>query len=198
LRNGKPDLAGVWLANEDQYPEIPAMLPWAAALVQERLGNALKDAPHTRCMPQGLPTPAAVGPFMAKLVQTPSLLVLLFEDTGGFRQVFLDGRRHPADPDPTWFGHSVGRWDGDTLVVDTIGYNDKSWIAGPFPHTEMLHATERYRRVDFGHLEIRVTFEDPGTFTKPWNQTLNWDLAPKEEVGEYVCENNKADHLVGK
>jgi hypothetical protein len=194
---GKPDLSGVWLANEDRYPEQPALLPWAAAALKERLDNALKDAPHTRCLPQGLPTPASIGPFMAKIVQTPSLLIVLFEDTGGFRQVFLDGRPHPADPDPSWVGHSVGKWDGDTLVVDTVGYNDKSWI-GIYPHSEMLHAIERIRRPDFGHLDIRVTFEDPGAFARPWNQVLNWELAPSEEVVEYVCENNKAEHLVGR
>jgi hypothetical protein len=196
LANGKPDLSGVWLANEDRYPEEPAMLPWAAALVKERVANGFKDAPHTRCLPQGLPTPAAVGPFMAKTVLTPSLLIVLFEDVGGFRQIFLDGRAHPPDPDPTWVGHSVGKWEGDTLVVDTVGYNDESWI-GIYPHSDKLHATERYRRPDFGHLEIRVTFEDSGAFTKPWNQTLSWNLAPAEEILEYVCENNKADHLPG-
>lgn len=197
LSNGKPDLSGVWLANEDRYPEEPSALPWAAALAKERIRNNFKDAPHTRCLPEGLPIPASDPPFMAKLVHTPSLLVALFEDAPGFRQIFLDGRAHPADPDPSWLGHAVGKWDGDVLVVDTIGYNDKSWI-GPYPHTEMLHVTERYRRPDFGHLEIRVTFEDPGAFSKPWNQTLNWDLVPAEELLEYVCENNKADHLVGK
>ena len=195
--SGKPDFSGVWLANEDRYPEDPALLPWAVEVLKERIGNALKDAPHTRCLPQGLPTPASIGPFMAKTVQTPSLLVVLFEDTGGFRQIFLDGRGHPADPDPTWVGHSIGKWEGDTLVVDTIGYNDKSWI-GIVPHTEMLHVTERFRRPDFGHLEIRVTFEDPGALARPWNHTLNWELAPAEEIAEFVCENNKADHLVGR
>lgn len=194
---GKPDFSGVWLANEDRYPEQPALLPWAAAELQQRLGNALKDAPHTRCLPQGLPTPASIGPFMAKMVQTPSLLVVLFEDTGGFRQIFLDGRPHPPDPDPSWVGHSIGKWEGDTLVVDTIGYTDQSWI-GIYPHSEMLHVTERIRRPDFGHLDVRVTFEDPGAFSAPWHQTMNWELTPAEEVVAYVCENNKAEHLVGK
>lgn len=197
LSNGKPDLSGVWLANQDRYPDAPSALPWAAALVKERIENNMKDAPHTRCMPQGMPIPGGAPPFMAKFVHSPSLLVALFEDAPGFRQIFLDGRGHPADPDPSWLGHAVGKWDGDSLVVDTIGYNDKSWI-GLFPHTEMLHVTERYRRPDFGHLEIAVTYDDPGTFTKPWNQTLNWDLTPNEELLEYLCENNKAEHLVGK
>ena len=194
---GKPDFSGVWLANEDRYPEQPALLPWAAKALQERLGNGLKDAPHTQCLPQGLPTPASIGPFMAKMVQTPSLLVVLFEDTGGFRQVFMDGRPHPQDPDPSWVGHSIGKWDADTLVIDTIGYNDQSWI-GVYPHSEMLHVTERIQRPDYGHLDIRVTFDDPGAFSTPWHQTLNWELLPAEEVVAYVCENNKAQHLVGR
>ena len=194
---GKPDLSGVWLANEDRYPEQPALLPWAVKALQERIGNGLKDAPHTQCLPQGLPTPASIGPFMAKLVQTPSLLVVLFEDAGGFRQIFMDGRPHPEDPDPSWVGHSIGKWDGDTLVVDTIGYNDQSWI-GILPHSEMLHVTERIRRPDYGHLDIRVTFDDPGAFSAPYHQTMNWDLLPAEEVVAYVCENNKAQHLVGR
>jgi len=194
---GKPDFSGVWLANEDRYPEQPALLPWAAKALQERLGNNLKDAPHTQCLPQGIPTPASIGPFMAKLVQTPALLVVLFEDTGGFRQVFMDGRPHPPDPDPSWIGHSIGKWDGDMLVVDTIGYNEQSWI-GIYPHSEMLHITERIRRPDFGHLDIRMTLDDPGAFSTPWHQTLNWELLPAEEVVAYVCENNKAQHLVGR
>jgi hypothetical protein len=94
-------------------------------------------------------------------------------------------------------GTSIGKWDGDTLVVDTIGYNEQSWI-GIYPHSEMLHVTERIRRPDFGHLDIRVTFDDPGAFSAPYHQTLNWDLLPAEEVVAYVCENNKAQHLVGR
>lgn len=195
--DGRPDLSGVWLINEDLYPEEPAALPWAASLAKERIENNLKDAPHTRCLPGDPPVAYATPPFLTKFVHTPSLLVMLFEDVPGFRQVFLDGRPHPADPDPTWLGHAVGKWDGDTLVVDAIGYNDRSWI-GTYPHTEMMHITERYRRTDFGHLEIHVTIEDPGAFTKPWNKNLNWDLAPQEELLEYVCENNKVEHLVGK
>lgn len=197
IADGKPDLSGVWLVNRDPYPEQPVALPWAAALAKERIENNGKDRPHTRCLPEGFPVPGASSPFITKFVHTPSLLVMLFEDIPGFRQVFLDGRGHPADPNPTWMGHSIARWEGDTLVVDTVGFNDTSWI-NVYPHTEQLHMIERYRRVDFGHLENRVTFEDPGTFTKPWNMNLTWDLAPQEELIEFVCENNKPEHIVGK
>jgi hypothetical protein len=194
--DGKPNLSGMWFKNEDRYPEQAAVLPWAAALAKERIDNNTKDHPHTRCLPGSPPIPGAAPPFLAKFVHTPSLLVVLFEDVPGFRQVFLDGRGHPTDPDPTWLGHAVGKWDEDTLVVDTVGFNDRSWI-GIYPHTEMMHITERYRRTDFGHLEVRVTIEDPGVFTKPWNMDMNWDLA-QDELLEYVCENNKAEHMVGK
>ena len=195
--DGKPDLSGVWLIYRDRYPEEPAALPWAAALAKERITNNRKDAPHTRCLPGDFPVPGATTPWIAKFVQTPTLIVMLFEDAPGFRQVFLDGRPHPADPSPTWLGHSVGRWEGDSLVVDTVGFNDRSWI-GVYPHTEQLRTTERYRRVDFGRLEIQVVFDDPGTFTKPWTMNLIWHLAPGEDLIEFVCENNRTDLLVGK
>ncbi|HXP87901.1 MAG TPA: carboxypeptidase-like regulatory domain-containing protein [Bryobacteraceae bacterium] len=195
---GKPDLSGVWLDNRDPYPEQAELLPWAAAVRKERADNLGKDDPHNRCLPDSPPMPAASTPFIGKLVQTPGLLVILFEDVPGFRQIFLDGRGHPANLDPTWMGHSVGKWEGDTLVVDTAGFNDRSWIGGNFPHTEMMRMTERYQRVDYGHMQVHVTFEDPGTFVKPLHANLKWDLAPQEELLEFVCENNKPEHLVGK
>lgn len=202
LAGGKPDLSGVWLEIDDPYPEAPQVLPWAAALIKERSENYGKDSPHNHCLPGPPPAPGSSSPFIAKFVQTGSLLVILFEDNPGFRQVFLDGRGHPSNWDPTWMGHSIGKWDGGVLVVDTVGLNDKSWLGGiaggPVPHTEMLHMTERYRRVDFGHMELAVTFEDPGTFVKPYHMNVKLDLAPQEELMEYVCENNRPEHLVGK
>jgi hypothetical protein len=196
----RTDLSGVWVITGDPYPEPPPALPWAAAIIAERGSNNAKDAPHTRCLPGSPPAPGASSPFIAKFVQTSSLLVMLFEDAGGFRQIFLDGRGHPADPNPTWFGHSTGRWEGDTLVVDTVGFNDRSWIgpnAGIAPHTEALRMTERYRRSDYGHLAVTVTFDDPRTFSKPWTLHPTWDLVPQEELLEFLCENNKPEHLVG-
>jgi carboxypeptidase family protein len=195
---GKPDFSGVWLIYRDRYPEEPAALPWAAAVAKERLAQNRKDAPHTRCLPDGFPVPGASSPWMTKFVQTSNLLVMLFEDAIGFRQVFLDGRSHPKDPNPTWLGHSIGRWEGDTLVVDTVGFNDRGWMIFVYPHTEQMHTTERYRRVEYGRLEITVVYEDPGTFMRPVTQNLIWYLAPDEELIEYVCENNRTDLLVGK
>jgi hypothetical protein len=196
-RDGKPDFSGVWLVNRDLYPEKVEALPWAAALAKERAENNMKDHPHTRCLPGSPPVDGQATPFIAKLVYTPSLLVILTEGPPGFRQIFLDGRKHPADPDPTWVGHSIGRWEGDTLVIDTIGFNDRGWV-DIYPRTEKLHIVERYRRVDFGHLEVQVTIEDPGVYAKPWHMNMNWDLAPQEELIEYVCENNRAENMVGK
>ena len=182
---GKPDLSGVWIIKDDPYPEPPDALPWAAALIDERRQNNNKDAPHNHCLPGPPPMPQSTAPFMAKFVQTPSLLVILLEDSPGFRQIFLDGRGHPPKGDPSWMGHSIGKWEKDVLVVDTLGFNDRVWIGGVggggFPHTEMLHMTERYRRVDFGHMEVRVTFEDAGAFAKPYNENLTLDLAPNED-----------------
>jgi hypothetical protein len=127
-------------------------------------------------------------------VQTPTFVVELFEQDPHYRQIFVDGRAHPADLDPTWMGHSIGRWEKDTFVVDTVGFNDKSWIifGTGLPHTEMLHMMERYRRPDLGHLMVDLTLDDPGTFSKPIVRHMTWLLAPGEEILEYVCtENNK-------
>jgi hypothetical protein len=199
---GKPDLSGVWVEIDDPYPEQAQALPWAAALIKQRSENFGKDAPHNHCLPGPPPAPGSAAPFIAKFVQTGSLLVILFEDNPGFRQVFLDGRSHPSNWDPSWMGHSIGKWEGDALVVDTVGFNDRSWLGGigggPVPHTEMLRMTERYRRVDFGHMDLALTFEDPATFVQPFHANLKFDLTPQEEIVEYVCEKNKPEHLVGK
>ena len=190
--DGRPDLSGVWNGKDDLFPERPALLPWAAKILSERLENDLKDHPSARCLPAGL---MQTGPFFRKFVQTPTLLVVLNEDVVGFRQIFLDGRGHPQDLDPTWQGHAVGRWDGETLVVDVVGFNEES-VMGIGPHTSQLHVTERYRRRDLGHLEVQVTANDPGTLMKPWTLNMVWELAPEQEVLEYVCaENIRNVHL---
>jgi len=139
-------------------------------------------------------------PVPVKLVQTPSLLVMLFEDdTPSHRQVFLDGRGHPKDPNPNWMGHSIGHWDGDTLVVETVGFNDESWLdAAGHPHTEKMRIIERLHRVDLGHIDIEITIEDTDTYAKPWVIKRVADLNTKDEIGEYVCIDRDAAHLVGK
>jgi hypothetical protein len=202
-REGKPDLSGVWWAPRIVEREEASVLPWAAAVMREWGANNAKDIPSARCLPSGVALLHYFG--LNKLVQTPALLVSIDEgDVAASRQVFLDGHEHPKDMDPTWAGHSIGKWEGDSLVVDTIGFNGKSWIAdtmpAAFPYTEMLHLTTRFRRPDLGHLEMDVTFDDPGTFTKPWTMKTVSDLALGEEVQEMICtENNQdAEHLVGR
>lgn len=143
---GKPDLSGVWQGNDDLYPEQPDLLPWADALVKERIANDFKDAPNGRRLPGG---PVVTGPFLVKLVQTPSLVVMILEDFVAVRQVFLDGRGHPKEMNPSWYGHATGKWEGDTMVIDTVEFNDQGWI-GATPVTEKLHLTERYHRRDLG------------------------------------------------
>ena len=190
LPNGRPDLSGVWNRTNDQNPSPPSLMPWAADELKARQASAFRDQPSSFC----LPDPTLTAPLLQRFVQTPTMIVALFEEEPHYRQIFLDGRAHPADADPTWMGHSVGHWEKDTLVVDTVGFNDKSWIvfATGLPHSEMLHMTERYRRIDRGHLAVDLKLDDPGAFTKPFERHMIWELAPGEEILESICaENNK-------
>jgi hypothetical protein len=198
--DGKPDLTGVWYAQRTVDPGKPEMLPSAEKLFQERVANNAKDAPGAHCLTRGITAAGALFPY--ELVQTPARLVMIFEDDiPSHRTVYLDGRKHPQDPNPDWMGHSIGHWEGDTLVVDTIGFNDKSWLdAQGHPHTEKLHVIERIRRPDLGHLEIEFTLDDPGAYAKPWNIRRVADLDTTDEIGEYVCTEGEKDvvHMVGK
>jgi hypothetical protein len=188
--DGRPDLSGVYLVGHDPFPTSPNPTEWAAEVSGERIASQFIDAPHTRCLPGDLPIPSGGSPFIGKIVQTDELVVILFEDVPGFRQIFLDGRDHPIDPNPSWMGHSVGHWEGDVLVVDTIGFNDRGWL-GSFPMTESMHITERYHRTEYGAIKLQVVYEDPAVFNEPWVESRTLDLAPQEELIEYVCENNK-------
>jgi hypothetical protein len=198
--NGKTDFSGVWYAQRPVDPGKPEPLPWVEALLRERAANNAKDAPGAHCLPRGITNAGALFPY--RLVQTPALLIMLFEDDiPSHRQVFLDGRSHPKDMDPKWMGHSVGHWEGETLVIDTVGFDDRSWITNVgHPHTEKMHVVERFRRPDLGHLEIEFTIDDPGAYAKPWIMKRISDLDTRDEVGEYVCTENNRDveHLVGK
>jgi hypothetical protein len=176
----------------------PSLQPWAEAIYQERRATLSKDDPEGHCLPAGVPR---ISPFPQKFVQTPTLLVILDEgNIHSFRQIPLD-RGHPKDPDPLWMGDSVGKWDGDTLVVDTIGFNDKTWLNGQgTPHSDALHVIERISRPDLGHLQFDITLEDPKAFTKPHTFQRAFTLMPNTDLLEYVCNefNVDADHLVGK
>ena len=135
-----------------------------------------------------------------KIIQSPGVIVILYEVETTFRQIFTDGRKLPVDPSPAWQGYSVARWEGDTLVIDTAGFNDKSWLDDPgHPHSEALRVTERFQRRDFGHMDIQITFDDPKAYTKPWTVTIPFDLYADTELMESICENEKdRPNMVGK
>ena len=191
---GQPDFSGYW-QNAKVDAAKPEMQAWAEALAKYRVDNDIKDSPSARCLPDGVLR-------LDQLIQTPSYLIVLVElSTQSHRLVFLDGREHPKDVDPTWYGHSVGRWDGDTLVVDRVGFNEGTWLGGGqgLPHTDRLHLVERFRRPDLGHLEVETTIEDAGAYQRPWTRKVTFELRPNQEVHEYVCENNlDPANMVGK
>jgi hypothetical protein len=205
--DGKPDLSGVWMVKNSGslfYITSPLkpeeMLPWAAALYQQRADNFRNDTDGIRCLPPGPKAGIGVGNIPMKIVQTPGLVVVLYEYQTIYRQFFTDGRGLPEDPNPTWMGYSVGHWEGDTLLVTTAGYNDRTTLdlAG-HPHSQSLRLTERYHRRDAGHLDLQVTFDDPKAYTRPWTLPIEFDLIPDGQLIEYVCENERdKPHLVGK
>jgi hypothetical protein len=207
LPDGTPDLRGIWNPQNTKYlnnlaadykpGELP-ILPAAEALVKMRSdyshGAEESDA---HCLPPGVPKiDTAPNPF--KILQEPKLIVILYETFGLRRQFFMDGRELRKDANPTWLGYSTAKWargadgnkESDTLVVDTTGFNGKSWLDKVgHPTSESTHITERFRRVDFGHLESLVTIEDPTAYSKPWNVTLHFEYYPNTEIIEDVCEN---------
>jgi len=207
--DGKPDLTGLWdMFGDTAVGSVAArkvgdlrpadVQPWAQALVQQRAENFGKDNPHYQCLPEG--PNYATGGGMKRFLQTSAMIAILNEDLT-FRQVFMDGRPLEAEPNPSWMGYSVGRWDGDSLVVGSAGFNAKTWLLGGYPHTEALRMTERYRRTDFGHMEIAVTFQDPGAYSKAWTIPVHATLAADTEMLESVCNeysDNGQQHWVGK
>jgi hypothetical protein len=205
--DGKPDLSGVWRVKQSSYltyvtsdlkPE--EVRPWAAAIYKQRADDYRKDSDGIACLPPGPKAGISGGGLPMKIVQTPSLVVVLYEYETIFRQIFTDGRALPEDPNPTWMGYSIGHWDGDTLIVTTAGYNDRTTLdLGGHPHTEALRVTEHFHRRDVGHIDLQVTLDDPKAYTRSWTLPIELDLMPDGELIEYVCENERdAPHLVGK
>jgi hypothetical protein len=202
LPDGKPDLSGVWDADRrylvnlalDLKPGDVAMLPWAEKIYNERkTGAYAKQEPDANCLPQGVPKIDA-APVPWKFLQLPNQVVILYEAFTQFRQIFMDGRVLPKEPNPTWLGYSIGRWDGNTLVVESNGFNGKAWLdQSGHPATESLQVTERFRRVDFGHMELEITINDPGAYTKPWTVKEHPALALDTELLEFVCNENEKD-----
>ena len=209
LPDGKADLSGIWepispkylrdLAADLKPGEVPYQ-PWAKALVDSRAdGSHAREESDANCLPQGIPKIAA-APAPWKIIQSPGTIVILHEAFNLWRQVFLDGRQFAEDLNPSWLGYSIGKWDGDTLVVDSKGFNGKTWLdqAGK-PTTEALHVTERYRRKNFGTLEIQITIDDPKAYTKPWSVTEEVRLVLNTDLLEFICNENNRDlvHLPG-
>jgi len=208
--DGKPDLSGLWTKISPKYSRnIAADLkaeeiqPWARALVEQRREDLGKEYMNVRCVPlgPGYTTSAdSTGAEMMKIVQTPGLIIILNPDLT-YRQIFLDGRPLETAPNPSWMGYSVGRWEGDTLVVESFGFNDRTWLDHDgHPHTEALRTTERYRRRDVGNLDVEVTFSDPKAYSKPWTVAVRAELAADTEMIEWVCNESPhgVEHWVGK
>jgi hypothetical protein len=220
-KDGAVDLSGVWQVPyqgsgtdevrpvpkyvrnlaADLSPEDVVMQPWAADLYQRRSDAFGKDFPGARCLPIGIPLSIAT-PYPFKIVQTRDLIVILYETGNLFRQIYLDGRKPLADAQPTWMGYSAGHWEGDKLVVESSGFNDKTWLdARGHPHSESLRLTESYSRPDIGHLNIRMTVDDPKAYKKAWTTTpIGARLLTDTDVMESICAENEKDaqHLVDK
>jgi len=208
---GQPDLSGLWQpasgGADKQFLDIAGEIkeglpfqPWAAALVKARRADQNKDDPDGHCQPLGL-VKMHLHPYPRRMVQVPGLTLILFERDTNYRQIFTDGRPLPEDPTPSFNGYSSAKWDGDTLVVQSLGFKDNLWldISGT-PLTDAAKVTERYRRPTFGKLEIDITIDDPKAYTKPWSIRVNQSLAVDQEMLEFVCLENEKDvpHLVGK
>ncbi|MEO5923595.1 MAG: hypothetical protein ABIR70_07190 [Bryobacteraceae bacterium] len=216
---GKPDLSGIWTlqhppcTGECDYVAGPEFLnlgaklpgglpyqPWAAELVKKRSADLGRDDPVAFCRPAGAVRILTFPP-PRKILQLPGQLVILSERDVTFRQIFMDGRKLPVDPAPTFNGFSVGKWEGDTLVVQTIGLREGTWLdRNGSPITEAAKMTERFRRLNYGRLEIELTIDDPGAYTKPWTVKLNQDILLDTELLDYHCSDNEKDaaHVAAK
>jgi hypothetical protein len=176
----------------DFKPGEEPMRPEAAALLKQRGQSQGKDIPTSHCLPGGVPFSTLIAPF--KIIQTPLEIVMLLEDTNPPRQIYTDGRKLPANPEPMWMGYSVGKWEGDTLVADSVGFNDRTWLdAFGHPHTESMHIVERFRRINFGHMDIEVTIDDPKMYTRPFTVKFPARLLPDTDTLESVCAENERD-----
>jgi hypothetical protein len=206
--DGKPDLSGIWrFDNNGPYGgnvlvdlKPDEIRPGVDALYKQRMEDLGKDDPATfRCLPTG-PRALYAPQGFARIIQTPRAIAMLYEDLT-FRQIFMDGRALPKDPNPSFMGYSVGRWDGDTLVVDSIGFNETSWLDfGGHPHSEALRTTERITRKNFGRFDVEVRFDDPKIVTRPFTVPTHAEIVTDTDMIEYVCSENQKDleHLVGK
>lgn len=206
--DGRPDLSGLWASPclecspaerlffdlaKDLNPSDVQMTPWAAAIQKQRESRDHIDDPYGYCLPPGVPRiHFVIGTY--RIVSTPTITAFLHETAVGlmFRQAFTDGRPLPTVTEPTWMGYSIGRWDGDTFVVETTGFKDRGWLDTQKgrPHSDMLRVTERFRRRDFGHIDLAITINDPKAFVKPWTVTTVLTLQADTEILESFCDNH--------
>jgi hypothetical protein len=214
LSDGKPDFSGIWISAKQNGEDVASdghdlgsgrymanlgvdlegglpYQPWLVPIVKERTSNLAIHDPHIRCLPDNFLRAYGL-PHMLKFVHKPDLLIVLNEMNAGYRQVFTDARALPEDPSPAWQGYSSARWEGDTLVVDTIGLRDDTWIDwNGSVVTEEAKVREEIRRPDYGHLEVKVTVDDPKAYTKPWSVTLRQRIVVDAELIDEVCLENE-------
>jgi hypothetical protein len=177
----------------DIKPEDTPLSPQGAKIFLPRAKTMSRDVPTSHCLPAGVPM-GDLLPAPRRFIQLPGLLVVLYDGINPQRMIYTDGRKHVADPLPTWMGYSVGTWDGDTLVVDSRGFNDRTWLdAFGHPRTEAMHIVERIRRRDFGHIDVQMTFDDSGAYTKPFSIRFTQTLQPNMDIIEGVCAENERD-----
>lgn len=205
--DGKPSLSGLWQPDITPYrfdviqdiKDEGVFRPQAEALFLKRALDLRRDNPVTNCLPAGPEAIFASGSTRHyRIVQSPNVIALLYE-LGGFRQIYTDGRPLPQDPNPTWMGYSIGHWEGDTMVVQSAGFNDKTWLdMVGHPHSEYLKVTERFHRTDFGHMQVQVTYDDPEALTKPITISVAVHYWPDSDLLEYVCNEDERDtkHLI--
>jgi len=188
-QEGHPDFSGIWVGRNVIMP-VPedALTPNSKELLRERQDNYFKDRPANRCRPSG-PEPVAGW---KRIIQTPTLITILNDDLT-YRLIFLDGRALEKDPAPSWMGYSVGHWESDTLVVDSYGFNDRTWLDWRgLAHTEALRTTERYRRRNYGVVQVELSVTDPGAFDKSWTMSYELQFRPDTEIIEAVCEHDSS------
>jgi hypothetical protein len=192
---GKPDLSGIWRSTQDRYrrnlaADFPRLIlqPSAAAVFKQRSESAGKANPAARCLPRGLPGAMLVREYPWKLVQTPASVLILFDEALDFRQIHFDGRSLPEDPQPTWMGYSVGRWEGDTLVSETIGVSEDTWLDDlGHPHSDAMRVLERFRRRTIGMMDVEITIQDAKAYSRPWGAIAHFELLPKTDLDEHIC-----------
>jgi hypothetical protein len=193
-----PPLATFFNIGANMKDGVP-LQPWAAEVLAKRRADNDKDNPDAHCLPMGL-MQFHEHPQPRKIIQAPKEVVIIYEANHGLRQIYLDGRTLPGnDPDPWWFGYSIGHWDGDTLVVETTGYRDDVWLdVWGTPMTSAGKTIERFRRPNFGSMQIDITIDDPKAYTMPFTVRVNHRLSPDTEMIEFICQDRDASHYVGK